>query len=430
MTSSQYRDPDPALEERLRSSERYWRSEGREGAPIVAPGADLRELNLRERVLSGAQLQGADLRGALIDHANFLRAALDGARLDGASAFAVSAVRASFVDASLISVQAGRSVWWRARFTRALLDESVFEGADFRGADFVQASLQSTVLQNADLRETSFATADLHATDLTGARVEDALFDEGSLEAAVGMDTTRGAFNIVSPKHTPEPAESAALFELKVSDALRRADVGMVHTVGGAPGQPDFVVMRPQGDYVAIEAKATNDPRQFEGVERIADVVVVPDGIELYPRAATPIVPLRDLPKWVARARASGKGAVALAVREAGRLRPWLAFAIREREDPSFISRMSVWIDEPADFLLTGADRPLSKMVPAHLDGPGFARGVRWAASHLPELRQFEIGAREAWKRFAGDAVVAKELADLGWRLENELAHAISGGER
>src|SRR4051794_21295275 len=103
-----WRQPDRDLASQLEASRRHWVTEGREGGPLVAPGADFRRLDLGEQTLSEAQLQGADLRGARLDHAVLVRAVLDGARLDGATLFGADASRASVQQAVLDEVEARR----------------------------------------------------------------------------------------------------------------------------------------------------------------------------------------------------------------------------------------------------------------------------------------------------------------------------------
>jgi hypothetical protein len=143
------------------------------------------------------------------------------------------------------------------------------------------------------------------------------------------------------------------------------------------------------------------------------------------------VVHLGDFAEWLNTAANSlppTRGATALAVRQSGRLRPWVALAQHHRVDPTALSRLAVWVDtdrkEP--WLLDSAARRLSELIPAYVDGASLGRGVRWADTHLDDLIEFEHRTRAAWRSARTAADEAVELAEKGRKRESQLAAAIA----
>jgi hypothetical protein len=117
-------------------------------------------------------------------------------------------------------------------------------------------------------------------------------------------------------------------------------------------------------------------------------------------------------------------GASAVATREAARLQPYVALAQRAREDPSFISRLSVYLDTKDEYLLGEGDRKLAKGLPAHLGGSMAAGGASWAEQHNEELREMISQAAHIRQGTQMSTEAVTELARRGWRLEQEVAEA------
>jgi hypothetical protein len=434
MTDS-WRKPNEELAQRLAASRQHWLSEGREGAPLVAPGADLRDMDLTEQTLAEARLQGADLRGARLDSAILVRAALDGARLDGARLFNADASRASFQDATLNGVEAPRSYWMRAALIAAQLRNANLADAVLIRTELLGADLTGAVLRNADMRGAILSSAVLAGADFAGVDLDGALVREQSLAGSLNAEFAAGV-----PVLEVDPSQGAAVdfragpaFEHLVREHLQTVHGAEVHHVGSLPGQPDFVVVLPGDRYVAVEAK-TRLPIPPDAFERWrADVVVVPDTSLPTGVRNLPVVPLSEAPPWIATHAdeiSPVRGAMALSLRQLARLRPWLLLAARHREDPSALSRLSVWVDtgRQQPFLLTSKDRYVSERIPAHVDGETLARGVRWAASSYDGLSEFADAVRALWKSSHPDAQAATELVRQGQKAEQELSGVLFGG--
>src|ERR1700761_4635819 len=143
---------------------------GREGAPSVFDGADLRALgsikgfNLTALSAKGAvfygldmegvQLQGAHLEGADLRSCNLRRADLRGARLHGAK----------LSGSDLREAQLGPLLLGPERVLPCDMTRAVAKNADFSGADMRQA-----VMTLSDLTRSNFTGALMRQADLTGA---------------------------------------------------------------------------------------------------------------------------------------------------------------------------------------------------------------------------------------------------------------------
>ncbi len=142
---------------------------GREGAPSVFDGADLRSLKSIKGYdltalsakgavfygvdMEGVQLQGAHLEGADLRSCNLRRADLRGARLIGAK-LSGSDLREALLGPLMIG---------RDRVLPCDMTRLVAKGTDFSGAD-----LRHAVLTLADLSRSNFTGAAMRHADLTG----------------------------------------------------------------------------------------------------------------------------------------------------------------------------------------------------------------------------------------------------------------------
>ncbi len=430
------RQPDADLSERLDASHLYWRSEGQDGAPLVAPNADLRGLDLAERILVAAQLQGADLRGARLDHSLVVRAALDGAKLDGASLFKLDATRASCVGASLVEVRARLSVWIRADLTKASLVGADLVDSRFCRADMIDSDLSSAGLRRADLSGALLDGTRFADAEVVDVNVERAMVGHGAFDAARGADRLIGESISLSTLSTPaavgpEPRRGQQL-ERRVEAELQRSDWTHERTPLGQ-GIPDFLVALPGERHAALEVKYQPPPDYFHAVAGHVDALVSNDVALASEDPSLPrVLRVEEVVDWLNRHAADTRpltgGALTAAMREVAGLRPYWALARQSRVDPSFVSRLSTWLDAGRDpVLLTGADRPLAEVVPAHLDGKGLARSVRWAEQHIDELADYDQRVRKLWKAHRPLAEQAHELAVQGRNLEKQLA-AIARG--
>ena len=188
----EWRRPDPALSERLADSLRWFQSEGRDGAPLVAHHEDLSGLDLAEQTLVEAQLQGANLRGARLDSARLGRAQLDGADLTGAFLYHADLAKASAVRALLDRVVARRSLLQRADLSGSSLIGADLTVCQAVGLRAIGSNFFGAILRNADLTGASLLGSSLDDADVRGARTEHLVISVGALARARGVDTTTG----------------------------------------------------------------------------------------------------------------------------------------------------------------------------------------------------------------------------------------------
>lgn len=417
--------PSPELRTKLRASRAYWETNGVEGAPLVMPGADLRCLDLREQVLASAELQGADLRNSLLDSAVLVRGVFDGARMSGTSLFSADASKASFADTQLTGTHAVRSKWRRALLARADLTAALLDNADLRGAEFVGARLDRASLVGADLRQAILLRATFAHADLRDANLDGAAAEARTFRGALGVS----GIPLVTTQSTPRRRqEREAAFEVSVRDHLREAGVEVL--AGFEPG-PDLVAVVRERWFAAIEVSVSADRSRLFRLADRADMIVVPN--ELRVRSAMNGTPVARL--WEAHvvARELGPprlkpfGAAAVLIRQAARLRPYLILAGSARNDPSFLSRLSVYLDTREPLLLNGTERAVAERAPAHLDGGMAARGAQWAEHHREELDVLMTSAAQLRQ---GRQVTLEEVTSLARRaleLEYELAEAARG---
>jgi hypothetical protein len=419
--ASEFRAPDGDLSRRLSLSRDFWKSQGAQGAPLVLPGADLTRLDLREQVLVEAQLQGADLRGSSLGSAQLMRAALDGARMNGVSLYSADLSKASLVEAQLAGVQAPLSVWRNATlrgtdFTGALLDDCDFTRADLLRAKLTRASALRSNFSNALLMGASFKEA-----DITAAVLIDAVADPRTLVGAIGLP--QGTPTVIAVESRRRRTSLDSQFETVVLETMQRSGISVMW--GFKPG-PDFVVELPGEWFAAVEVTGTANRRTLATLADRADLIVVPDSLDV--RVAmnnTPITRLTGLETAILQlqpSRLKPLGAAALLAREAARLRPYVALAARDQADPSFISRLSVYLDTKEEFMLGEGDRRFAKQLPAHLGGGMPARGAAWAQEHAEELANLLSQSARIQQGEQMSTEVVTELARQAWRLEHELA--------
>jgi hypothetical protein len=418
--SSHSRAPDVRLAQQLADSRRYWESDGSAGAPLVLPGSDLSRLDLREQVLAGAQLQGADLRGALLDSAVLVRAALDGARLGGASLYLADASKATLVEAELAGAQAPRSRWTRATLTRADMSASRFDDADFTGAELIGVRLDGASLLRAAFLEAVLLGASLRDAQIESASFEKAALDPGALTRAVGSPLGSPSVELSS---TPRRRLGREVdFEAKVRSALQERKQRVMW--GFAPG-PDFVIDL-GGAFAALEVSASADPDRLFRLARQADLIVVPEDLDV--RSAMDGTPVERLSRLGVAINALDPsqikpfGAVAVAVREADRLRPYYVLGELSQTDPTSLSRISSYLDSRQEFLLNSSDRKVARGLPAHLDGAMAGRGARWAVDHYEKLKELLHVASAMRRGETSEREHAHRWARRGLQLEQELA--------
>jgi uncharacterized protein YjbI with pentapeptide repeats len=384
------------------------------------PGADLRQLDLREQILAGAQLQGADLRNSLLDSAVLVRAALDGARMSGTSLFSADASKATLSNARLVGAHALRSTWRRALLAHADLTGALLDNADLRGAELIGARLDRASLAGADLRQAVLLDASFLAADLSDARLEGSVAGPRTFTGAHGVSGKP----LVGAHSTPRRRRANELkFESRVRDRLRRAGLEILH--GFEPG-PDLVAVLHDRWFAAIEVSTSaNNERLFRLADR-ADLIVVPDDLDV--RVAmngTPVAHLADAHAGISSIEPSQLkpfGASAVLIRQAARLRPYMLLGLRAREDPSLLSRLSVYLDTRTPAMLGASDQALADVLPAHLDGAMAARSARWAERHREELD--ELLSRAAQLRQGKQSTVedTTHRARKALELESELA--------
>ncbi|MBA3327525.1 MAG: pentapeptide repeat-containing protein [Solirubrobacterales bacterium] len=403
----------------------YWETDGAAGAPLVMPGADLRQLDLREQILAGAQLQGADLRNSLLDSTVLIRAAFDGARMSGTSLFSADASKATFSDAQLMGAHGLRSTWRRALLARADLTGALLDDTDLRGAELVGARLDRASLVGADLRQAVLLEATFAAADLTDAHLDGAVAGPRTFAGAHGVSGTP----IVGAHSTPRRRPANELeFESRVRDHLRERHIEILH--GFDPG-PDLVAILSDRWFAAIEVStSSNKDRLFRLADR-ADLIVVPDDLEVrvamngtrVAHLAEADAAVRDL----ATSRLKPFGASAVLIREAARLRPYLLLARRARVDSSLLSRLSVYLDARDPVLLSASDRVFAETLPSHLDGAMAARSAQCAEQHYEELEELLTRAAQLLQGKRSDAEEVTHLARKALALEYQFAeHARS----
>ncbi len=179
-----------------------------ENQPIIARGADAREMGLSARTLSKAimekvTLDHADLSAAQLDEALLTEVSFRGAFLTNGSATAARFTRcqlggvdgtlwrvreATFDDCDLTAAVLARSVWTQATVTtcvfrdadlrNARLDEATFTDCDFRGADLRVVEPGINTARNArfvrcDLRQTLWEGRELNEVELVDCKLDD-----------------------------------------------------------------------------------------------------------------------------------------------------------------------------------------------------------------------------------------------------------------
>jgi uncharacterized protein YjbI with pentapeptide repeats len=426
--SGQWRDPDEDLLARLNRSHLYWASGGRDGAPLVAVNEDLSRVDLYERRLADARLQGCNLAGANLAQADLSGAALDGAVLQRAELFAADLTRTTCTDALIDESTARRSRWRKALLTRARLRGADLVDADFREAELVDADLRDASCASADFRYASLARANLRGADVRGAHVDGAVVSPITLSAARNQDAVVGQ-PVLAAGSREGRSDDRAESELRatVLTTLRRFK-REVHVIDVDGSLPAFVLERTDRNFIAIDLLMRSEAGFPSIVASRADVAVKSEDLGVAPQIQIPVVRPEQLSNWLStdgQAIKSGHGGTALAVRQTVRVRPWMVFARHAERDPSFVSRFAVWLDERNDFLLTSRDRPLTSLVPAAVDGAGWARGVRWAVSRLDDLSTFETRTRQLWRAFVRPVDEARALAQKGLAFELEVAEVV-----
>jgi uncharacterized protein YjbI with pentapeptide repeats len=415
--------PSADLRERLQASRAYWETDGARGAPLVMPGADLRQLDLREQILAGAQLQGADLRNSLLDSAVLIRAALDGARMSGTSLFSTDASKATLSDAQLVGAHALRSTWQRALFARADLTGALLDDADLRGAELVGARLDRASLVGADLRQAVLLDATFASADLSDAHLEGAVAGPRTFAGAHGVS---GA-PVVGAHSTPRRRRASELeFESRVREHLRERGIEVLH--GFEPG-PDLVAVLRGRWFAAIEVSTSANKERLVRLADHADLVVVPDDLDV--RVAmngTPVAHLGEAhaaTQDLATSRLKPFGASAVLIREAARLRPYVLLAKRARVDPSLLSRLSAYLDSRDLMMLGTSDRVIAETLPAHLDGAMASRSARWAEQHYEELDELLSRAAQLLQGKQSTVEDITLLARKALELEYQLAEDV-----
>jgi len=418
--------PPRDLARLLKSSRRFWETDGRDGSPLVMPGTDLSHLDLREQVLASAQLQGADLRNSLLDSAVFVRATLDGALLSGSTMFSTDASRASFVEAKLTGVHAARSRWNRALLARADLTAATLDDANLSGAELIRARLDRASLLRADLTGAVLLGATFQGAHLEGADLHGAAVGSRTFVGAVGA-TTESAVGPPPPSRRRRPDEDD--FEVTVRDTLRRSGFQVHH--GFEPNNPDLVLELDGPYFAAVEVSTSADRTRLARMAERSDLIVVPDGLDVR-RAMnnTQVAHLAEAPsaaKDLQSSRIKPYGAAAMLTREAVRLRPYVVLAEQAKSDSSFISRLSVYLDTRQTAMLNARDRAVVEQLPAHLDGAMAARGARWAESHDQQLREIISAAARVRQGYVGETREVAGLATSALDLERQLASATAG---
>jgi uncharacterized protein YjbI with pentapeptide repeats len=419
------RRPQGDLHRRLQASRRYWETDGTDGAPLVMPGADLTRLDLREQILVGAQLQGVDLRGSFLDSALLIRAALDGARMTGTSLFAVDASKATLSEAQLTGAQAMRSIWRRAALVRADLTAARLDDADLSGAELVGARLDRASLVRANLAQAVLLDATFRGADITAATLDGSAADARTFLGASGEPTGEAIIGAQTTRR--RRSETERQLEATVRETLRAQGVNLLW--GFEPG-PDLVAVLRGDWFAALEVSASADRERLARLAERADLIVVPDHLDV--RAAinnTPIARLSVAERAVLGlkpSRLKPHGAAAVVMRQTARLRPYVALAERAQSDPSFLSRLSTYLEARTPSMLNAADRRLAESLPAHLDGRMAARGAEWAGEHWEELADLMSQAARVRQGAEISVERANELARRSRQLEEQLAAAVA----
>jgi hypothetical protein len=279
-------------------------------------------------------------------------------------------------------------------------------------------------MQRAGLERALLLDASFKGADVTDAQVAGAAIESRTFAGVVGLTIGEAVLRPSVVRRRPNPDQRA--FEERVVAVLRERRVDVMI---GFDGGPDIVIQLPGGWFAAVETSVTDNRQRLFRLADLSDLIVVPDHLDV--RSAmnnTPVTRLRTLEQAIYElepSRLKPYGASAVATREAARLQPYLALANRAMKDPSFISRLSVYLDTKEEFLLGEGDRRFAKNLPAHLGGNMAARGASWAEQHDEELHDLISQAARIRQGAQMSTEVVTELARQGWRLEHELAAAM-----
>lgn len=171
---------------------------------LILDRARLHGFEARKATFTNYSMAGADFTGAVLDGTNFLTGSAPGACFAGASAVqcmfspGTDLRGADFRDADLSKSNLSRNPLRKARFDRALLEETTLMGADavlavfycarglratfseadLRGADFRAALLPGARFQLANLRKAVLHGANLYQCDFAAADMDEAVLAE------------------------------------------------------------------------------------------------------------------------------------------------------------------------------------------------------------------------------------------------------------
>lgn len=171
---------------------------------LRADSLDLEEADLRESYLTEAKWKGCILRNARLDGAHLTDAVLRLCDLDQARA-----TNAKFIRTRLENSTACGALFDGADLAEAVLTDTDFSRASFRGANLEGvsasgASFRGADLSAANLRNAELVDADLRGADLTDAELEGAILEGADLRGAIGIEASQ-----------EEPAMDALPEELK-----------------------------------------------------------------------------------------------------------------------------------------------------------------------------------------------------------------------
>lgn len=124
-------------------------------------------------------------------------------------------------------------------------------------------------------------------------------------------------------------------------------------------------------------------------------------------------------------ARLKSYGAVAVTIRQADRLRPYLALTTLVEADPTAMSRIVVYLDSRQEFLLNSRDRAVVRALPAHLSGEMASRSRIWATEHRSELSELLTVASKMRGGKETSTPEASSWARRGIEMEIELARHV-----
>jgi len=173
---------------------------------LIVSGGDFSNAKLNRTDFTGSDLRDTNLTGTSMVKATLTRSSIAGAKLLNASLSGVEGIRLAADKAQFQSVDMTKSMFFRARFVQAVLNDVDFSKAEFSRSDFTGAVLQNTTMESSNLSRVIFL-----ATQFSNVNLKDAwtyLTDFSGVDLTATTGLTQNQVNLAcGDANTKLPAE-------------------------------------------------------------------------------------------------------------------------------------------------------------------------------------------------------------------------------